>query len=309
MFLLPRELLAAARTQFGLVTVAQLDQAGVRGRRRMAAFHEGQLVPLHDGVYRLASHPDSFEQRCLAATFAAPGGCLSGPTAGRLYGLRKVFSNDVHLLARNAIELPGVVAHRSSFLRPADITTWGQLRILRPARLICDLARFLSDEDLESVIEQAIDRSLVDMGLVRDIARLFVRPGRDGSARLARVLDHRADWLRPADSHLEVALSRSLRSRGIDLVPQYSVQLDDGEVVRIDLAVPDVRFGIEVDHVTWHGGRLDVQRDKRRDRRLLLVGWSVARVSDEDIARRLATTTNELVHIIEDLRRRQARAS
>jgi very-short-patch-repair endonuclease len=309
MFLLPRDLHATARTQFGLVTVEQLNQAGVRGRRRMAAFNEGQLVPLFDGVYRLASHPDSFDQRCLAAILAAPGACLSGPTAGRLYGFRKVYTTDVHLLAWNTIELPGVAAHRSSFLRPADITTWGRLRILRPARLICDLARFLSHEDLESVIEQAIDRSLVDMALMRDIARLFARPGRDGSARLARVLDHRADWLRPADSHLEVALSRSLRSRGVQLVPQYSVQLDDGEVVRLDLAVPELRFGIEIDHVTWHGGRLDVQRDKRRDRRLMLVGWTVARVGDEDVTRRLATTTDELVRIIDDLRRRQHRAS
>jgi very-short-patch-repair endonuclease len=309
MFVLPRQLHAAARTQFGLVTVEQLNQAGVQGRHRMAAFYEGQLVPLHDGVYRLASHPASFEQRCLAAVLAAPGACLSGPTAGRLYGFRKVYTNDVHLLARRAIELTGVVAHRSVFLRPSDVTARGQLRILRPARLICDLARFLSDEDLESVIEQALDRSLIDMRLLREIARLFARPGRDGSTRLVRVLDHRADWLRPAESHLEVALSRSLRSRGIELVPQYTVELDDGTVARLDLAVPELRFGVEIDHVTWHGGRLDVQRDKQRDRRLMLLSWTVARVSDDDVTHRLATTTDELVGIVEDLRRRQLRAS
>ncbi|MGH2478010.1 MAG: hypothetical protein ACRDIL_22415, partial [Candidatus Limnocylindrales bacterium] len=54
---------------------------------------------------------------------------------------------------------------------------------------------------------------------------------------------------------------------------------------------------VEVDHVTWHGGRLDSQADKWRDRQLLRIGWIVARVTDEDLRLRFGSAVSELVEI------------
>jgi very-short-patch-repair endonuclease len=110
-------------------------------------------------------------------------------------------------------------------------------------------------------------------------------------------LDARPDWLKPADSDLEVQLWRSLRAAGLPLQRQFPVVLDSGATVHLDLADESIRFGVEVDHVTWHGGRLDAQRDKRRDRELARLDWTVSRVSDEDISTRLSTTTAELLAI------------
>ena len=69
------------------------------------------------------------------------------------------------------------------------------------------------------------------------------------------------------------------------------------------MAMPELRLGIEVDHVTWHGGRLDVERDKRRDRDLARLGWQVVRVTDGDVEHRLAATVDDLIAIA---RRRRA---
>lgn len=300
---LPRPLIAIARAQHGLLTIEQMTANAVSGRRRKRLLDEGAIVPLQRGVYRLASHPESFEQRCRAAMLAAPDAVISGTTAGRLWGFRKCYTDDVHVLARRAIDLPGVIGHRTDFLRPGDVTHVGVFRVLRPARLICDLGAFVSDADLESVIEQVLDRGLASMPFIRSMARVFSAPGRTGSRRVVRVLDSRSDWLRPVDSDLELQVDRELRRRGLEMQRQYRVELDGGAVVRLDLADPGLRFGVEVDHVSWHGGRLDTQRDKARDRALTRIGWTVVRVTDVDIRARFEQTITELVDIAERLGR------
>jgi hypothetical protein len=174
---LPRQLLIAARERHGLITVTELHEARVVGRARSNALADGLLVPVHRGVYRIGSHADSFEQRCLAACLAARGAVLAGPTAGRIMGVRKVFTDEIHVIARTTIQLRGVVAHRTDLLGPGDIEVRGDLRLLKPARLVCDLARHLDDAALESVIEQLIDRRLVSVPVLRAPPVALSAPG------------------------------------------------------------------------------------------------------------------------------------
>jgi very-short-patch-repair endonuclease len=248
-------------------------------------------------VYRIASHADSYEQRCLAACLAAPDAALSGPTAGRLWGLRKVFTDDVHLIARRTVKLSGVATHKTDLLGSFDVTERHGFRLLRPGRLFCDLAWHLDESSLESVLEQMLDRGLLSIAGARAAARRFVARGRPGSVRLVRVLDSRPDWLQPVDSDLELRLWRALGRQGLHLERQYPVLLDSGVTVHLDLADPQAHFGVEVDHVTWHGGRLDTQRDKRRDRELARLGWTVSRVTDDDVDRRLAETVLQILDV------------
>lgn len=297
---LPRPLIALTRGQHGLLTKDQL--AAISRRQRSLAIGSGQLTIVHRDVYRLASHPETFEQRCLAACFAAPDAVLSGPTAARLHNVRRVHTDDVHILARRAIELTGVSAHRTTMLGPADVQMIGPLRVLRPARLACDLAAFVDDAVLESVIEQMLDRGHVTMSTLRSLARQFCTSGRNGSVRLARVLDGRPNWRRPVDSDIELRLVRELERRGLEVATQVPVLLDSGRTIHLDLAVPGIGLGIEVDHVTWHGGRLDAQRDKARDRELTRLGWTVVRATDDDIERRLVGVADDVFAIAERLR-------
>jgi very-short-patch-repair endonuclease len=215
-----------------------------------------------------------------------------------------VFTEDVHILAERAIALEGVACHRTELWSERDIVERAGCRVLRPARLVCDLAAHLDEGALESVIEQVLDRELATMPMLRRHAERFIAPGRPGSVRLARVLESRPGWLRPVDSDLELRVWRALRDRGLPLDRQVRVELDGGEYVAIDLADRALRFGVEVDHVTWHGGRLDAQRDKRRDRGLARLGWSISRVTDEDLTLRFAETIDQLVAIVAQLARR-----
>ena len=292
-----RPLIARARADFGLVTTADLVAHGITGRRRIRLLEVGELNQVHAGVYRFSTHPETFEQRCRAANLAASAAQLSGPTGGRVYGLRRVWTDDIHVLARSAVRLDGVVGHRSNMLGPSEVRMVGPFRVLTPARLACDLSSFLDDGDLESVIEQMLQRRLLDMGTLRTMARRFITSGRNGSARLGRILDGRPTWRRPVGSDLELRLLRALARRGLELRTQVELVLDSGQVIVIDLGDPVTRFGVEVDHVTWHGGRLDVQRDKARDRASMRLVWAIARVTDDDIARRLDQTADQIVEI------------
>lgn len=301
---LPREVLIAARLAHGLVTADCLTAHRVVGRFRTAAIESGQLVRVHRGVFRLGSHAATFEQRCLAALLAASEAALSGPTGGRIYGIRKLTTDEVHVMSLQAVRLEGVSAHRTDLLGPHDVTVRNGFRVLKPPRLLCDLASHLDTQGLESVYEQMLDRRLITVQSARAAANRFMRPGRPGSLRLGRVLDSRPDWLKPVDSDLELRLWRQLAGLGIQLERQVPVLLDSGDLVHLDMADTALRFGIEVDHVTWHGGRLDVQRDKRRDRELAQLGWSISRVTDDDVNTRLDHTARQLLAIARQLAQR-----
>jgi very-short-patch-repair endonuclease len=297
---LPRPLLAIARSQRGLLTASDLQSHAVGRRARTDMVASGMLVAVHKGVYRVGSHPTTFEQRCEAALLFAPDAVVSGPTAGRLWGLRKVMTDDVHVLAKRTIHLREISAHTTDLLGDSDITERHGLRVLRPPRLLCDLAWHLDDAALESVFEQMLERGMLSIDAARRAARAFCTRGRPGSVRLARVLDGRPAWLRPVDSDVELRLWRALADAGLPMERQFRVELDSG-IVYLDLAEPALRFGIEVDHVTWHAGRLDVQRDKRRDRELTRHRWTICRVTDADVEDHLHDTVRQLAGIASTL--------
>jgi very-short-patch-repair endonuclease len=86
-----------------------------------------------------------------------------------------------------------------------------------------------------------------------------------------------------AESHPELVLGDALRARGLPVVPQLSgLRLPNGKVIRIDLAVPDVRWAIEIDIHPDHLFLEGTTKDKRRDRQCHLIGWQVERVTEVD---------------------------
>lgn len=138
------------------------------------------------------------------------------------------------------------------------------------------------------------------MPTIHATGRRLIHPARPGSARFARVVASRPAWLKPADSDLEVLLFDALRRAGVPgMVRQHRLELPGGWAIHADIAVPTLRWAVPVDHVTWHGGRIDAQRDKENDRQAGLLGWQVNRVTDDDVARRLAIVTAELVQLFE----------
>lgn len=302
MYSLPPSVLRLLRLQRGIVSLEQLAEHGVSEAQRQRLVRDGVLRVVHRGVYATTAVELSLDALCLAACLAAPELVISGKTAARLMGLRNAFTSDVRgmvLQGHGPTRLDGVVVHRTKELDFArDVTTRDDgVRLLRPARLGFHLAQSLDDLGFESVIEQMIDRKLCSIPQFFDAGRRLRRAGRDGSARFARVLAKRPAWAKPKDSDDEVRVLRALADRGIVLVPQFRLELPDGTPIHLDGGDARRRFGVEVDHITWHGGRLNSSYDKWRDRQTDRLGWTIPRVTDEDLKLRWASTINDLVEI------------
>ncbi len=296
---IPSQCSSLARVQHGLITAAQLTGAGITPYRRRRLLEADVLAAVHAGIYRFVAAAVTLEQRCLAACLAVPDAAISGSTAGQLLKLRRMGNGPVHLMVHTrTVELDDAIVHRTNQLGPLDVTTRSdEIRVLTPARLAFDLARFLDDAEFESVIEQMLDRRIVRIPDLYAASRRLRRTGRNGSARFDRVIARRPTWAKPMGSDYEVRLLRSLREQGIELTPQLRVELSNGAVIHLDGGDHGRRFGVEVDHHTWHGGRVAGDYDKWRTRQLLRLGWVVPRIPDSEIDADLPRVVSELAEI------------
>lgn len=301
-----RQLIA---TRHGVVTKAELlaDGIGEHSVRRQVT--EGTLVRLHSGVYRVATTPDTFEGRCAAACLADPTVVVTSISAGKLWGLRPIPRHDVPIVTTHLDHYRlarGAIVRRCGDL-PADhvVQRDDGIRVASPPRAWFDCARDLGDDRFERLTEWVLDHH-ADVPTLWGVRRRLARRGRKGSARVNRVLSRRPTWQKPAGSGLELKVLRALEARGVGpIVRQFPITLPNGIVIHPDGAIPSIAWAVEIDHVTWHGGRTNAQEDKARDRALRRLGWQVDRVTDDDVRRRFRATIDELVELVE-LRRRAA---
>lgn len=297
---LSRSLSERISQRYGVVTSDELIRDGLSRDSVRERVRAGALIRIHEGVYRLATAPDVFEARCVAACLADREAIITSVAGARLWEFRHVWRPDAPfvLVSHGCTPLSrDVTLCRSNVIGDGDAVLRADgIRVASPPRAWFDCARHVDDERFERLTEWVLDHHATLATLQRMVERMDAR-GRPGLARVKRVMAQRADWQAPADSGLELRVMRALEKRGIVLVRQYRLVLADGTVIHLDGADPTIRWGIEVDHVTWHGGRVDAQRDKRRDRRARLVGWQVERVGDVELDRDFDATINDLVRL------------
>ena len=291
-------LAATVAVRHGIVTHAELSADGVTHHAVRRLVERGTLVTVHKRVYRFATSPDTFESRCAAACAADPFAIVSGVAAARLWEFRHTWRPDVpHLLVghdRTPVTR-GVVLRRSNAINDVDVVERHDgIRVASPPRAWFDCARDVDDGRFERLTEWVLDQHCTVPTLWETARRLQAR-GRPGLARVKRIMEARDDWQKPAGSGLELRVLKALERRGIRLVRQYPLRLVDGTMIHPDGADPSIRWALEIDHVTWHGGRLDAQYDKRRDRAARLAGWQVERVTDLELADGFTVVIEQLV--------------
>ncbi len=301
MFNISTQLATRIASRHGIVTADELIADGVPLSAIRRAVASRLVVRIHQGVYRVATSLDTFEARCVAASLADSTSFVTGVTAGRLWKFRSVFHTDVPIVVvahdRNPFAR-GVTVRRCGSIEPDDFTTRPDgIRLATPARAWFDCARDLHDEKFEAMTEWVIDHHCPVEQLWRMGTRL-ARSGRPGSALVRRVMSTRADWQRPADSGLELRVLSALERAGVGpLIRQHPIRLPNGIWIHPDGVDSVAKWAVEVDHVTWHGGRMKAQQDKGRDRALRLLGWQVDRVTDQELAEDFAGTIRDLIQL------------
>ena len=272
----------------GVISTGTLRRCGVGAVTQRRLIDRGILRIAERGVFTVASSLATFEQRCAVVCARHPGGFVTGPSAGRLYGLRRMPSSTaVHVAVRH-----GVHHMRSAGVRYRQTTAiWNADRELRPdgivaaspARLAFDLAADLPALDLLSAVEQLIESGRVSAAELVAIERRLGHPARPGSGSFARILA-RFGAREVGDSHAEVALADALERRGVPIERQSRVlAFPNGRSARIDLAVPSAQWGIELDVHPEHRSLEGHARDAGRVRHLHRAGWQIEQVSERDM--------------------------
>ena len=288
-------------THHGIITGLQLRQRGVSVRTMMRLVAAGTLIGVAKGVYRIASTPTSDEMSCTVLSAAHPTGFVTGPTGARLSTLRRQpRSADIHYCVPHGheLKLSGVKVRQSRKIDPKqDIQVRADgIRIATPWRLAFDLAADLSDGDHQSVVEQILHEKLCGIGALVDVGLRLVAANRPGSARFLRTLESRLPGA-PLESHPEVVLAQALRRRGVPLQAQSTwLQLPGGRRIRLDMSVPDVKWGVEVDVHHSHFLHEGSTSDKDRDRKCRRIGWQVDRCTQIDLLD-LDNIADELVEL------------
>ncbi len=293
-------LAATVAARHGIVTRTDLAADGYTDETLRWQLSNGVLIPVHRGVYRVATSPDTFESRCAAACLADPFAIVTGISAARLWAFRHVWRADVpHMLVghdRTPITA-GVILRRSNVIDHTDaVTRPDGIVVASPPRAWFDSARDLDDIRFERLTEWVLDNHTTLQTLWRLTRRLRAK-GRPGLGRVNRVMSRRADWQKPAGSGLELRVLRALEDRGIELIRQYAIALPGGQVIHPDGVDPAIKWALEVDHSSWHAGRLETQRDKVRDRGLRRLGWQTDRVTDYELDEDFHGAIDELADI------------
>jgi hypothetical protein len=180
------------------------------------------------------------------------------------------------------------------------------IRITTRARTAYDLARWLGPDDLLSVIEQAAHDGRLGDGDFLDVAADWLSPRRPWVRGFLQALDRRLPG-GAAESHPEVRVADALGRAGVrGLVRQHRIELPGHGNVRFDLAIPELRWAIEVDLHPRHRETLGIASDERRDRAAATIGWMTTRVSDIQYEDRFNETIAELAAAHAEFRRRLA---
>ena len=288
--------------QHGIATAATLHEAGISAHGLRTLVSCGTLRPILRGAYRLPAVPFTAEARCAAVCAAHPEVAVAGPTAGRLWGLRRLpRDHRIHVLAPPASHpsiARWVVPYRTQAFRPVDVERRPDgIAITSRARTALDLARHLPPSDLLSVIEQVMHDGRLSDADMREVALEWLSPQRPWLRRYLRTLDRRLGG-GAAESHHETALGDALAAAGIrGLVRQHWIDLPGYGPARFDLAIPRLRWAIEIDVFPTHQETAGRLRDAERDRAALAIDWRVDRVGEDDLGPRQADTVVRLQDI------------
>lgn len=281
------ETLATMQRQLGHITSTQLSAGGIGKTSRERLVNDGVLHHPFKTVYRVALRRPTFEQVLVALSLAHPAGFITGPTAGGYLGLRRMpRASKIHFCLPHPIRIDepdGVLLRQSTRVGPSDVRTLENgMRVASWPRLLFDLAADLTKSNLTSVIDQVLTSGDCSMEELGAIALRLCHPTRRGSELFARTLMERGDR-KPVDSHPELKVLNGLLARGVPVVPQNELRLPNGKRIRIDLAVPAVRWAVEVDVHPTHGLQRGITSDKQRDRQLHRMDWQIERVTQDDL--------------------------
>lgn len=287
-----------------VVDAGELSRLGVTRSQRRKLVSDHLLERVLDGVYRFPGLPDDELSRCVAACTRPGGLIILGPTAGRLWGFRRMprdgFVYVIAPPASNPSVEPWLKPYRTAMIDPLHVVERADgIRLTSPPRTVVDLSRYLSDVDLRSVIDQVESEGMGTSETMRIVAEGLATPGRPWARRVLRILDQRPKNGVP-ESHWESRVVAALIDRGIrDLHPQRWLTVPGWGDIRLDACVERIRWGVEVDVYPTHFTEDGASKDRERDLACDAMGWRISRVARPALRRDFDLAIDRLMGVFE----------
>ncbi len=247
---------------------------------------------MHPGVYVVGHRAIRRGTREMAAVLACgPGAAVSHESAAALWPLlpypAKPTAVTVTVAGGDRRSRPGIRVHRVIELGAAEVTTLHGIAVTSPLRTILDVAATNGSARLERVVAQALRERLVTEAALREYVERSA--GRPGVPALRRIfdLDGGPKFTRSRAERRMLAL---VRKAGLP-EPEVNQDLDGYE---IDFLWREQRLAVEVDSRRYHSDPLAYQADRDRSNDVQLRGYTILRVTWDDLVGRPAQVANRV---------------
>jgi len=247
-----------ASAAHGVVSRAELSQAGLTPEEIRHRLRKGSLITVHRGVYRVGHRAPSCESTYAAAVKACGDrAVLCGLAAAHLWRLIKGSLPQPEVLTPSKRRVPGVLTRRSTKIEPPDVGTWRGIPLTSVPRTLVDLAASLP----EPVLARACHEAGVQYRTTpRQVENVLERiPNARGRAKLIEVL---LGEVPVTLSRLEARFLAQLRGNGLPL--PITNRVAGGR--RVDCRWPEHRLTVELDSYRFHNSRHAWEQDRRRER-------------------------------------------
>lgn len=262
-------------------TRADLAELGISRYRLDRAVADGVVRHVVQGVYALATLPDTIDLRTTAlACVVSEHHVVVDRCAAWLHGI-DVFvwaEKDVvppvemcALRGRNPTHRAGADG-RSRDLLPRDMMTINGVKVTTPLRTALDLGCNLRRRDAFAALVLFAGRyGITSERYASELLRYRRRRGVVQARQLVPLVNPRIESLREAWTYLEIA------GAGLPLPePQYWIEIDGVPIYRLDFAYPHIKVCVEYDGFDFHERTPDQkEHDRVRRKWLRENGWTV----------------------------------
>jgi very-short-patch-repair endonuclease len=261
-----------AERQYWVVSRQQLLDLGYTSEAIDVRLEDARLHRVFAGVYAAGRPHVSRDGYLMAAVLASgEGAALSDFSAAEHYRVAKPRHGPIHVAVPHA-RAPctrGIKVHRRMRF---DVRIERGIPATSPICTIIDIARGLDEFQLERVINEAVNRDLIELDELRDAAR-----GR--SSAIVRLLEREKFVV--TDTGLEQRFLRIVRRTGLPL-PETQQRLPGG---RVDFYWWELDLVVEADSLRFHRTPFQQRNDALRDqanfkaeiRTLRFTHWQICR--------------------------------
>lgn len=274
-------LMKMASEQHGVFTRTQAVASGVPTATIDGRVMRGAYVRLHPGVLTTPGVVRTWHLQAIAAVFSAPEPtAASHLTAAYLWGMTSNQPKRIEIVARRhrRVTRDQFVVHESKDLRSSDVVTVDGILTTSAVRTVVDIGASANPQSVARCLDSALRRKLFSAWEVRAFVARVARPGRTGVGTIRPLIEERLTWQGLTESDLEDAFLRVMEESPCPMPKTQYVLEDRGEFIgRYDFAYPRMMALIETDSESFHMDPVSFQRDREKQNRAQMLGWTVYR--------------------------------